>query len=238
MPFSAWSSDCWVRFQTESTWRRKWRAEAAAGWWFCAVVLCSVTQLKAVFQQAVSAQVMLFFPEILLGCILLWCRVSRWKEAERSSCRSLVGLAVYRVWRCAHQWLFLSLSLFSKAQTPEHQLAYVGWWSFLKLVIQTPLIGKGVEPTVCSHVGAVLVAELFSLSLLWSKSTVFWSELQGRTSVVAQDYMLKIREDMEVSFHVTVCSLAAQTSVSFMCAVFEMIAFCIEKPKLYSLAEV
>lgn len=56
--------------------------------------------------------------------------------------------------------------------------------------------------------------------------------------MVAQDYVLKIREDMEVSFHVTVCLLAAQTSVSFMCAVFKMIAFCIEKPKLYSLAEV
>lgn len=220
-------------------WGRKWRAEAAAGWWFCAVVLCSVTQLKAVFQQAVSAQVMLFFPEILLGCILLWCRVSRWKEAERSSCRSLVGLALFIGSEGVHiSGSFCPYLYFLKHRHQSINLYMLAGEVFLKLVIQTPLIGKGVEPTVCSHVGAVLVAELFSLSLLWSKSTVFWSELQGRTSVVAQDYMLKIREDMEVSFHVTVCLLAAQTSVSFMCAVFKMIAFCIEKPKLYSLAEV
>lgn len=72
-------------------------AEAAAGWWFCApaLILCSVSQLKAVFQQAVSAQVMTFFPEILLGCMAVWCRVSRWKEAECSSCHFLIGLAVF-----------------------------------------------------------------------------------------------------------------------------------------------
>lgn len=69
-------------------------AEAAAGWWFCApaLVLCSVTQLKAVFQQAVSAQVMIFFPEILLGRMIVWCRVSTWKEAECSSVTSYLGL--------------------------------------------------------------------------------------------------------------------------------------------------
>lgn len=48
--------------------------------------------------------------------------------------------------------------------------------------------------------------------------------------MVAQDYMMKIREGMEVSFHVTVCLLAVQTSASFMCGVFEMVSMQKAKP--------
>lgn len=54
--------------------------------------------------------------------------------------------------------------------------------------------------------------------------------------MVAQDYMMKLGKIWKLAF--MLLSVCWQTSASFMCAVFEMIAFCIEKPKLYSLTEV